>query len=388
MRALSASTSIFDPYRAGVALGEALAPLHPEVVLLFSSTHYRAEELLEGLHDALDNETVIVVGCSGNGVFTTRGSCDHGASALALNSDGEVRWVLEQIAGLNDALDDKFGRLAERLEAAGETPSFGLLVSDQTVDAGRIEALLGRHVRFPVVGGLATDNRQRSACHLYSDGAVRKDALVVLAAYGSLRFSIALANSPQTIGRAGVVEAAQDTQIQRIDGVSATEFIERETGKPILQTDRGILSLLVFDPQVADEKRLRSIVRDVPAHPGTVALYGAIATGNRVQICRNRPDDLIAGVRAIATGEAARARDAAQAVAAALLISCSGRKFLLGERIADEVGALAGAFASELPLTGFLSAGEMAPLRRSGSGNAYTRNLFHNMTCVLLLFGA
>ena len=383
MRALSASTSIYDPYRAGATLGVALAPLRPEVVLLFSSTHYSTAELLEGLHDALDNDQVIVVGSSGNGVFSASGICDHGACALALNSNGAVRWHLEPVGGLGDDLEDKFALAMARLDASGQTPRLGILISDFHVDAARIEALLAQHTRFPVVGGLATDNRQRSTCYLYVGRAVVSDALFILAAYGDLDFSIALASSPQTIGRAGLVEAAQGTQLLRIGGLSATEFIERETGKPVLQTDRGILSLLVSDPQAEDEERLRSIVRDVPAQPGTVALFGAIATGNRVQICRNRPDDLIAGARAIAAAEAERA----PAAAAALLISCSGRKFLLGERIADEVSALTSAFSRDLPIAGFLSAGEVAPRRRA-QGDGYTRNLFHNMTCVLLLIGA
>ena len=386
MRALSASTSVFDPYRAGIALGEALAPLRPEVVLLFSSTHYSTPELLEGMHDALDDDGVIVVGNSGNGVLTPGGPCDHGATALALNSDGKVCWQLEHLAGLDDGLEDKFVQLMSRLDAHGRTPGFGILISDFRVDAGRIESLLARHTRFPVVGGLATDGRQRSACYLYVGRAVVSDALFVLAAYGEMRFSIALASSRQTVGRAGVVDATQGTELLRIDGVKATEFIEHETGKPILHTDRGVLSLLVSSPLVEDEMRLRTLVYDVPKQPGALALFGAIAAGNRVQLCRNQPDDLIDEVRAIAAAEAGRA--GAQAVAAAVLISCSGRKFLLGQRIAEEVGALTDAFSRELPLAGFLSAGEVAPRRRSESPDTYTRNLFHNMSCVLLLIGA
>lgn len=386
MRALSASTTIFDPYRAGLALGEALAPLRPEVVLLFSSTHYSTPELLEGLHDALDVDGVIVVGSSGNGVLMPDGVGDHAAAALALNSDGAVRWALEQVTGLDDGLEDKFAQLMARLVVDGRAPSLGILASDFRVDAGRIESLLARHTRFPVVGGLATDSRQRAACYLYVGRAVVSDALVVLAAFGEIDFSIALANSPQTLGRAGIVEAAQGTELLRIDGIDATDFIERETGKPILHTDRGVLSLLVSDPQVEDEKRLRAIARDVAARPGALALFGAIAVGSRVQICRNRPDDLIDEVRAMAGAEAERT--GARSIAAALVISCSGRKALLGPRIAEEASALTGAFARGLPLAGFFSAGEVAPLRRGGAAEAYTRNRFHNMSCVLLLIGA
>ncbi len=40
MLALSAFTNQSDPYRAGLALGEALAKIRPEVVFLFCSINY------------------------------------------------------------------------------------------------------------------------------------------------------------------------------------------------------------------------------------------------------------------------------------------------------------------------------------------------------------
>lgn len=378
MRALSASTSVFDPYRAGVALGEALAPIAPEVVVLFSSTRYSVAEVLEGVYDGLERDEVIVVGNSGNGVYSTAGALDHGAAALGLNSDGQVRWALEHLEGLNSDLDAKFEQLMARLSSGGAHPDFGLLVSDFRVDAGQIETLLGRWAPFPVVGGLATDNRQRSDCFLYVGRQVISDGLFVLAAYGDLRYSIGLGNSPQTIGHAGVVEQAQGTQLFRVDGVSATDFIARETGKPVLQSDQGILSLLVRDPQAPAEKRLRTIVRDSPLHPGSLGLFGAIAEGHTLQLCVNRPDDMVREVRALVEAASACARP----IAAALVISCSGRKFVLGPQLGNEVSALTQVFASDLPLAGFLSAGEIGPQR---SELAYTRNLFHNMTYVLLL---
>ena len=66
------------------------------------------------------------------------------------------------------------------------------------------------------------------------------------------------------------------------------------------------------------------------------------------------------------------------------VISCSGRKALLGAQIRNETDALAEAFAPApgLPLTGFTSFGEIAPLRHD---NGCTRYLFHNMSYVMLL---
>lgn len=47
----------------------------------------------------------------------------------------------------------------------------------------------------------------------------------------------------------------------------------------------------------------------------------------------------------------------------ALLISCVGRKLVLGERIDEEVEAVADVLGSQVPLTGYYSYGEISPLR-------------------------
>ena len=378
MRAVSSSTVVHDPYRAGVALGEALAGLAPEVVFLFSSVDYAFPELLEGLHDALQRDDLIVVGNSGDGFYETAGVSNHGAVVLGLNSGGQVRWRLERFGQLNEDLEGKVEQLMASLTVDGERPCLGYLISDFRVDAARIESVLRERVTFPVVGGFAADHRQMAKCFLYVNRSVIDDALVMLAAYGDLRFSISVGNSLRAVGRAGLVEAAERAQVHRIDGISAMDFIEREIGKPVLQTDRGILSLLVLDPEVPEEKHLRSIVPDFSMNPGSLGLFCGIAKGRTVQVCVARPEDMVAEAHAIANAACARHG----APAAALVISCSGRKALLGGHIGHETEALKSAFPLGLPLAGFASFGEFAPLSRDGG---YTRNLFHNMSYVLLM---
>lgn len=378
MRAISSSTLITDPYRAGIALGESVAPMSPEVVFLFSSVHYSVPELLEGLHDALERDDIIVVGNSGDGFYESTRVADQGAAVLGLSSDGQVRWRLAHVERLHEDLEAKVEQLMATLSEEGETPCLGFLVSDFRVDASRIEAVLRETVGFPVVGGLAADEFRMESCYVYVNREVLSEALVVLAAYGDLRFSIRVGNSLQAVGRSGLIEVAEDAHIHRIDGISAMDFIERETGKPVLHTDWGILSLRVQDPEVAEEKRQRSIVRDSSARLGSLGLFAGIAKGHSVQVCLAHPEGLVAEVKAIAEAASVSGR----ASVAALVISCSGRKAVLGSQIGQEVSALTDAFAPGLPLAGFPSLGEIAPLQ---GAKGYTRNLFHNMTYVLLL---
>ena len=379
MRAASASTQITDPYRAGVALGESLAELEPEVVLLFSSIHEALPELLSGLYDGLDHDTTIGVGNTGDGCFATGGVSDFGAAALALTSHGKVRWRLERIDGLQDDLEGKLERLIERLQEAGREPCWAYLASDFRVDVSRVEASLRSRSRFPIAGGLAMDDRRGMSCFLYVNREIVNDALIMLAAYGDLDFSIVLGNSQRPVGRPGSIEAATLNQIHRIDGISASDFFERETGKPVLQTDRGILSVRITSAENPGEERLRSIMYKAPVNSGSLSFFGGVTAGDSVQVCQASQDVMISELHTIAEA----LRDTRRTPAGVLVISCTGRKTFLGALIENEVTALRDVFSPKLPLAGFASRGEIAPRR---TGGTYTNNLFHNMTYVAVVF--
>lgn len=382
MRAASAVTRIADPYRAGLALGEELAPLAPEVVFLFCSIHIgESPELLEGLYDGLGCEPT-VIGNSGDGFYASNGTSDLGASALALNSDGQVRWSVVHAAGVHA---DPIGTTRAALAAAqacvpGHEAAFMMMLSDFNTDASEIEKVIEVESTVPMVGGLAADDNQMQACVVFANRVVLHDCVAVLVADGPVKFRIDIGNSIAPAGRPGVVDQAQGNTVTTIDGLDAQTFIERQTGKEVLQSDRGITSLTIIDADQPAIKRLRSIVPQFTRMEGALGLYGGIEKGRLVQVCLARPEDLIREVYEIAH----RARSEFEPVAA-LIISCNGRKGLLGDQLHHEIDALSQEFGSKLPLAGFPSFGEIGPLRLPDG--QYSRNLFHNMTYVLLLIG-
>lgn len=386
--ARSARSLASDAYRAGVELGTALAPIGPELVLVFGAVaQARDPELLEGLHDGLGDREVIVAGNSGDGYFVPSEASNLGVAALGLTTQGAVQFRVASADAVNARPEDAVRRcLAQLAEDVREPPSLYFLFSDFRTDASRIEDVLRDEVHVPVVGGLAADDNQMQQCYVFCNDRVLTDSVVMVAAAGPLEFDISVGNALTPVGTAGLVEAAAGANVTRIDGMPAMDFLERETGKKVLQTDRGVLALTVTDADRADEKILRAIVPDFGVDSGSLGLYGSIHEGKHVRVCLAEPEQLIGEVYRIA-GEA-RARDFHPV--AAFIVSCNGRKWLLGEQIRHETLAIAETFGARLPLVGFASFGEIGPLKKSSpeaGGGAYTRNLFHNMTYVLLLVG-
>ncbi len=382
--ARSASSLASDPYRAGIELGTELAPIEPEIVLLFGAVaHARNPELLEGLYDAIGNERLIVAGNSGDGYFVPGEVSNLGVAALGLSTHGEVTWRLAKAEGVDTAPEEAVRSCLQALKAQSRAkPSLYLLFSDFRTDASRLETVLRDEVDVPVVGGLAADDNQMQQCYVFGNREIVTNSVVMVAAEGPLRYDIAIGNSLTPVGSAGRVDRAAGTNVMQIDGLKAMDFIERETGKQVLQTDRGVLALTVIDSERASEKILRTIVPDFSVESGSLGLYGGIETGKRVRVCLADPEQLTAEVYRIA----AEARSEGFEPAAAFFVSCNGRKWLLGEQIRHETLALKQTFGRDLPLVGFASFGEIGPLKTEEG--AYTRNLFHNMTYVLLLIGA
>lgn len=380
MRAVSVHTLATDPYRAGVELGERLSSISPEVVFLFASIHLStSQDLLLGLYDGLGKDAV-VVGNSGDGVFSVEGVHEFGASALGLNSEGKVRWSIARAVGVGQDPVGTTRKVLANAEAilGGKKAALMMLLSDFSADASDIEKVIEQETDIPVVGGLAADDNQMGDCTVFANREILRDAVVLLIAEGELDFSIHIGNSIMPLGQPGTIEAAQGRTVERIDGLQAQRFIELQTGKQVLQSDRGMTTLTIIDPDQPAVKRLRSIVPMFAGQATGLGLYGGIEVGKRVQVCLAQPEALLQEVREIAEESAEQGP-----AVAAIVISCTGRKQMLDEEVRQEASILTEAHGPGLALTGFPSFGEIGPLRLPDG--RYSRNLFHNMTYVLTL---
>lgn len=375
MKAQAAVTQITDPYRAGVALGEQLQALQPEVIFLFSSIHVaQSNELLQGIHDVLTCEPVLV-GASGDGVFTAGGALQVGISALGLNSDGKTRWhlvsVSDAVAQPGLALRDALAQAKAWLGAKSAPLMF--LFADLRVDAGELEKVLAEATEVPIIGGLAGDDNLMQGCALFANHEVVTGSLLLLVVEGEFNFSLTLGHRLSTIGHPGRVEAVDGKRLLQVAGRSAQEFVADQFGRTLGVSDLPTLALL--DGNSDRIRRLRSVLPRFDAD-GALELYASVAVGDRVQMCVTRPEDLLADLR----DHIAHLQQ--EQPLAALLVSCAGRKIALGAALNEEVTELEKIFPT-LPLAGFPSFGEIAPLPLESGG--YSRSLFHNMTFVLLL---
>jgi hypothetical protein len=112
---------------------------------------------------------------------------------------------------------------------------------------------------------------------------------------------------------------------------------------------------------------------------GSLTLAGAIDDGGYLKLMHASTDRLVNGAESAA--QAAQKMHAADGDSLAILVSCVGRKLVMGDRVDEEVEAVADVFGSKATLTGFYSYGEISPFTPGSACH------LHNQTMTITWMG-
>lgn len=386
MRCISAKSILTDPYRAGIEIGDTLAPIAPEVILIFASMSYDPDfsEFFEALQDAVGNESTIIFGGTGDGIYETSGAENYGVSALGINSNGKVAWSVALQQGVQANSFAAARECARKALAACPAPAgFRMVLADGALaDGHAIVNGIAAEMTEPFFGGLAGDDRKFTRSKIFLNGREYEDAVAILTGCGDMRLALNAASGWTPLGREGIVEDNQGCEIRTISGLPAQEFMAQETGKPLGESDVGIVPLAAYQKGSAEHFFLRS-----PSHlhpdTGAVTTFGSVEAGTVVRVCTASREDVLRGVADAIDGLGPESLGFVPS--AAIIISCAGRKWLLADRGEKELAAIRQRLGSAITLAGFPSFGEISPFRRPDGG--YTAVSFHNVTFVVCLIG-
>lgn len=332
-----------------------LAGWSPDLILVFASPGW-----LQALQGPLATlaPTAVRAGCSTAGEISSDGVTDDCAVVTAIGFDRvTVRASVTRLAGMADAAD------AGRRLAAG-LPREGLgavLVLSQGVGingSALIGGLAGVLGRVPMAGGLAGDVRFESTWVLTPEG-LSQDQLVAVGLYGDgLRFECGSFGGWTPFGPARKVTRSEGNVLYELDGEPALEIYKRYLGAHAQQLPgSGLLFPFAMLGQDDSDSGLVRTILGVDEAQGSVTLAGDIDPDGYLRLMHASTDALVdgAGMAAHQTGEGRAGPSLA------LLVSCVGRKLVMGDRVEEEVEAVAEVFGPDVTLTGFYSNGEISP---------------------------
>ncbi len=212
-----------------------------------------------------------------------------------------------------------------------------------------------------VTGGLAADGYDFSKTFVGLNNIPSEGNIIALAFYGErIQVGFGSHGGWDAFGPERLVTKSEDNVLHELDGISALSLYKNYLGEAAADLPS---SALFFPLAVKVNKNSEAIVRtilSIDEENQSMTFAGDIPTGAFARLMRHNPDHLIdgaekAGKQSIETCVEDQNPDIA------ILVSCVGRKIVLGQNVEEEVDVIRDLLGTNTAITGFYSYGEIAP---------------------------
>jgi hypothetical protein len=352
------------------------ADIMPQLVLYFGAPEIMAggapsrelRRMFDGAH---------IIGCSTGGEIVGREVTDNSVIATALEfAATPIRTAAVHVQAFADAAEAG-AALAAQLPLKDLRHVF--VLSDGTMVNGSALIHGLRRVLPPAVGlsgGLAGDGSRFEKTFVDADRLPEQGVIAAVGFYGDhIVANTGSVGGWEPFGPERVITRANENVLFELDGRPALQLYRDYLGE---EAERLPSSALLFPLTVRpaadkDAAVVRTIVGINEAEQSMI-FAGDIQQGHIGRLMRGGHLELAEGAAAAATAANAKSPTFA------LLVSCIGRKLLLGQRVAEEVEAVGDVFGPNVTLSGFYSYGEIAPHHFTGDCQ------LHNQTMTVTSF--
>ncbi len=352
---------ISDLAELAPALATLTAPATAQLALLFGSRELLGEpELFEHIQAACPQ--ALLVGCSTAGEITRRGIADNTAVLTLAQFDQVALTVATtDLADMEDSLAAG-QRLGTQLQATNPRALVilgqGLAINGSALIDG-LRQVLGDGVTL--TGGLAGDGNQFLETLVMTPQGPSNKAIVALGLSGAaLRFNHGSFGGWEPFGSLRKMTKAVGNVLYELDGKPALDIYKAYLGDYAKDLPS---SGLYFPFEMLDASRgTTGVIRTILAInevEGSLTLAGDVNPDGYLQLMHASTDQLISGAEtaAFATRDMAPHPDGGIGI----LVSCVGRRLVMGYRIDEEIEAVGDILGHDTVLTGFYSYGELSP---------------------------
>ncbi|HJZ21782.1 MAG TPA: FIST N-terminal domain-containing protein [Bradyrhizobium sp.] len=325
-----------------------------------------------------------ILGCSTGGQIDTNDIGDDEIIAAAIDFDAtRLRLSRHEIgdASQSRACGEAIGRDLQADDLAGVfVLSDGLNVNGSALVDG-LTGVIGP--KIPLTGGLAGDGADFKETLVGGDCAPQARMVAAIGFYGpAIRIGHGSAGGWDVFGPRRQVTKSAGNVLFELDGEPALDLYERYLGPEDSQGLPG--SALLFPIQVHDAAHPDSaVVRTVLAvdrDARSMTFAGDVPQGWTAQLMRGSFDRLAAGAADAARQSRAGLNGHVGDEKFSILVSCIGRRLLMGQRTTDETEAAGVELGPDMMRLGFYSYGEISPHAKSGQCE------LHNQTMTVTSF--
>ncbi len=233
--------------------------------------------------------------------------------------------------------------------------------------------------KIPVTGGLAGDGIRFLSTLVGLNEQPESGNIVAIGFYGnSIKISHGSMGGWEMFGPEKTITRSVSNELFEINNVNALDLYKQYLGKYAEELPGSALlfPLSIKLPGV-DDPIVRTIL-SVNNESKSMIFAGDLPEGAKVRFMKANFDKLIDAASDAALKSLVQFK--AEPPKLSILISCVGRKLILGDRVDEEVEAVKNVFGETTVVSGFYSYGEISPL------NINTKCELHNQTMTITSF--
>jgi len=304
-----------------------------------------------------------IIGCTTGGEITDTEVHDGSIIATAIEfKNARLAFAETSIVDAEQGSFQAGARLGKSLPREGLRGVFllsdGMRVNGTELVAG-IQHVLGPEIT--ITGGLAGDGSAFVSTRVGLNANPESGNLVAVGFYGlGVRLGYGSVGGWDAVGPERLITRSSGNTLFDLDDLPALDLYKNYLGPEAAKLPASaLLCPLRIHPVGKPEASLVRTVIGIDEARKAMIFAGAIPEGHVAQIMLGHFDHLIAGA-GLAAEKAAFPK-----AQLAILVSCIGRKLLMGQQVTDEVDAVRNVLGESCRLTGFYSYGEIAPMENS-----------------------
>ena len=358
------------------------------LIIVFSSVKHKQEDVIKGVRAI--SKDIPLVGCSDAGEITTQGPTTGQVAVMALNTD-EVQCSLGVGTGADKDSFTSGKMAADAVKLAAKVPpSLFMMLGEGLAENGAaavrgVQSVMGRN--FPIMGGSAGDDFKFEKTYQYINDKVLNNSVIGVGLSGNFAFGVGVRHGWEPVGLPMKVTKSEGAKLIEVDGRPALSIYEDYFGKkaeelikepiakmaytyPLGMSVEGSTEFLLVDVVIANEK-------------GEITCAAEIPEGAEIRLMLGDAEKAIDAAQKAAEGAKKQLNGAKPK--AVIVFDCIARWKLLGDRIGEEIVAIQEVLGKDVPLIGFYTYGEQAPLGGVLGDKCHSR--FHNETMTLMVIG-
>lgn len=231
-----------------------------------------------------------------------------------------------------------------------------------------------------ITGGLAGDGYDFTRTLVGLNSAPKEGEIVAIGFYGNrLKVGYGSNGGWDAFGPERIVTRSKENILYELDGISALSLYKEYLGEASNQLPS---SALYFPLSIVTKDHQQPLVRTILSlneEEQSMTFAGNVPEGAVARLMKHNPDKLIDGAEQAAKHSFVNLGQTDQPELA-ILVSCVGRKIVLGQKIEEEVEVIRDLLGNQTAITGFYSYGEIAPQQYHSNPE------LHNQTMTITTF--